>query len=61
MPSVNVVTSVYPLKYRSKKALVNYFIHAGTDVKKLLNSDYMTKRVGSNTVNDNTFNYSRSI
>ena len=59
--SVNVVTSGYPLKYRSKKALVNYFIHTGTDVKKLLNSDYRTKRVGSDTVNDNTFNYSRSI
>lgn len=60
-PSVNVVTSVYPLEYGNKKALVNCFIHAGTDVKKLLNSDYRTIRVGSDTVNDNTFNYSRSI
>ena len=59
--SVNVVTSGYPLKYHNKKALVNYFIHAGTDVKKLLNSDYRTIPVGSDTVNDNTFNYSRSI
>ena len=54
-------SSVYPLKYRSKKVLINYFIHAGTDVKKLLNSNYRTIRVGSGTVNDNTFNYSRSI
>ena len=61
IPSVNVVTSVYPLKYRSKKVLINYFIHAGNDVKKLLNSDYRTIRVGSDTVNDNTFNHSRSI
>ena len=46
---------MYPLEYGSKKkALVNCFIHAGTDVKKLLNSDYMTKRVGSDTVNDVT-------
>ena len=30
--------SVYPLEYGGKKALVNCFIHAGNDVKKLLNS-----------------------
>ena len=33
-----LVLSVYPLEYGSKKALVNCFIHAGNDVKKLLNS-----------------------
>ena len=45
---------MYPLKYRSKKVLITYFIHVGTDVKKLLNSDYRTIRVGSDTVNDVT-------
>ena len=37
---------MYPLEYGSKNALVNCVIHAGNDVKKLLNSDYRTKRVG---------------
>lgn len=32
------MSSVYPLKYGSKKALVNCIIHAGKDVKNLLNS-----------------------
>ena len=33
-----LVPSVYPLEYGSKNALVNWVIHAGNDVKKLLNS-----------------------
>ena len=33
-----LVPSVYPLEYGSKNALVNCVIHAGNDVKKLLNS-----------------------
>ena len=45
---------MYPLEYGSKNALVNCVIHAGNDVKKLLNSDYRTIRVGSDTVNDVT-------